>query len=87
MHRHRVQTEKRLVGILDEDILALFRAKNHIDNSTDDGPSVVKVECHLGGKVAGLVGKNTEDDVVVVVLGVRAGYETSILLAEAQNKQ
>jgi len=86
MHRHRVQAEKGLVRVLDKDVLALFHAEYHVDDSTDNSPSVVKVERHLSGKVTGLVGKNTEDDVVVVVLRVGTGYETGGLLAKAQNK-
>jgi hypothetical protein len=35
----------------------------------------------LRGELAGLVGENTEDDVVVVVLGVGTRDETEVVLA------
>ena len=77
VERHGVQAEKRLVRVLDEDVLALVHAEYHVDDSADNSPSVVEVECHLGGEVTGLVCKHTEDDVVVVVLGVGTGDETT----------
>jgi hypothetical protein len=40
----------------------------------------------LSGKVTGLGGKDTEDDVVVVVLGVGTGYETVIMLVRINAK-
>ena len=77
---YRVQAEQRLVGVLDQHVLALVHSKDHVDNSTDNTPAVVEVECHLRGKVARLVGENTKDDVVVVVLGVGTGDETVAVL-------
>jgi hypothetical protein len=77
---NRVQAEKRLVGVLDQNILALVHSEDHVDNGTDDTPTVVKVECHLRGKLARLVGEHTKNDVVVVVLGVGTGNETVTVL-------
>jgi hypothetical protein len=80
VERDLVQTKQRLVGVLDEHVLALVHAKDHIDDSTNNTPTVVEVERHLGSEVAGLIGKHTEDNVVVVVLGVGTGDETTITL-------
>lgn len=82
MHGHGVEAEKGLVGVLDKDVFALVHAKYHVNNCAHNSPSVVEVQCHLGGKVTGLGGKDTEDDVVVVVLGVGTGYETVIMLVK-----
>jgi hypothetical protein len=86
VERDRVQAEKRLVRVLDKDVLAVVHAKNHVDNSTNNSPSVIEVEGHLGGEVAGLVSKYTEDDVVIVVLWVGTRYETGPLLAKSQQE-
>jgi hypothetical protein len=79
--RNLVQAEKRLVGVLDKHVLAFLHTQHHVDNGADDTPSVVEVERHLRGELAGLVGENTEDDVVVVVLGVGTRDETEVVLA------
>ena len=83
VRRHLVKADGGLVGVLDQDVFALIHAKYHVNNGTDDSPSVVKVECHLGGEVAGLGCKDTEDDVVVVVLGVGTGDKTVVMLVES----
>jgi hypothetical protein len=80
VERHLVQAKQRLVGVLNQHVLALLHAKDHVDNGADNGPSVVEVKGHLRGKVAGLVCKHTEHDVVVVVLGVGTGDETVTVL-------
>jgi len=71
-----VQADSRLVGVLDKDVLAVILAHDHVDKCADDGPAVVEVEVHLGGKLAGLVAEHAEDDVVGVALGVGTGDET-----------
>lgn len=81
MQRHRVQTEKRLVGVLDQYILALVHAKDHVDNGTHNTPTVVQVERHLRGKFPRLVSKDTENDMVVVVLGIGTRHEARKMLA------
>jgi hypothetical protein len=74
--RHRVESKDGLVRIFNQHVLALLHLEAHVDNSADDSPSVVEVECHLVGKVAGLVREDAENDVVVVVLGVCSGNES-----------
>ena len=76
MFRHRVKSKDRLVGVLNQDVLALIHLETHVDDSADNGPSVVEIKCHLVGEVAGLVSEDTEDDVVVVVLRVCSGNES-----------
>jgi hypothetical protein len=82
VHGHGVEAEKGLVGVLDKDVFAFVHAKYHVNNCAHNSPAVVEVQCHLSGKVTGLGGKDTEDDVVVVVLGVGTGYETVIMLVK-----
>lgn len=74
--RHTVQAQNRLVGVLNEDVLALVHTQDHVDDCAHDTPSVVEVERHLCGELAGLVGEYAEDDVIVVVFGVGTGNET-----------
>lgn len=77
VHGDAVQAEHSLVGVLDEDVLALVHAQDHVDDGADNTPSVVEVERHLGSELAGLVGEHAEDDVVVVVLGVGTGDKSA----------
>lgn len=70
--RYRVQTKDRLVGVLDQNILAVIHLQAHVDNGADNTPTVVEIEGHLSGEITRLVGEDAEDNVVVVVLGVRA---------------
>jgi len=72
----RVQPDSRLVRVLDEDVLTVVFAHDHVDECADDGPTVVEVEVHLGGEFARLVAEHAEDDVVGVALGVGTGDET-----------
>lgn len=72
-----VQADSGLVGVLDKDVLAVLLAHDHVDECADNSPSVVEVEVHLGGELAGLVTEHTEDDVVGVALGVGTGDETA----------
>jgi hypothetical protein len=72
-----VQADSGLVGVLDKDVLAVLLAHDHVDECTDNGPAVVEVQVHLGGKLAGLVAEHAEDDVVGVALGVDTGNETA----------
>lgn len=76
VRRHLVKADGGLVGVLDQDVLAVVFAHDHVDESTDDGPTVVEVEVHLAGELAGLVAEHAEDDVVGVALGVGTGDET-----------
>ena len=71
-----VQANGRLVGVLDKDVLAVVLAHDHVDECADDGPTVVEVEVHLGGELAGLVAEHAKDNVVGVALGVGTGNET-----------
>ena len=73
---HRVEAKNRLVGVLNQHVLALLHLETHVDNSADDSPSIIEVERHLVSEVAGLVCENTEDDVVVVVFRVCSGNES-----------
>lgn len=73
-----VQADGGLVGVLDKNVLAVVLAHDHVDESADDGPSVVEVEVHLGSELAGLVAEHAENDVVGVALGVGTGNETAI---------
>jgi len=70
--RNRVQPEDRLVRVLDEHVLTVLHLETHVHNRADNTPPVVEVERHLRSKVTRLVGEHPQDDVVVVVLGVRA---------------
>lgn len=71
-----VQTQDGLVGVLDEDELAVAAVKAHVGDGADDTPSVVEGEVHLGGEVAGFPADDAEDDVLVVGAGVDTGDET-----------
>jgi hypothetical protein len=74
--RHSVKSKDGLVGVLNQDVLALIHLETHVDDSTNNGPSVVEIECHLVGEVTGLVSEDTEDDVIIVVLRVCSGNES-----------
>lgn len=72
-----VQAEDRLVGVLDEDVLAvLLASETHVGNSADNTPAVGQRQVHLVGEVARLPADDAEDDVLVVGLGVGARDET-----------
>lgn len=64
VRRHLVKADGGLVGVLDQDVLAVVLAHDHVDKGTDNGPTVVEVEVHLAGELAGLVAEHAEDDVV-----------------------
>ena len=76
--RDVVKTDGRLVGVLDKHKLGLLLVlrHDHVNKGADNGPAVVQVQVHLGGKFARLVAENTKDDVVVCCLGVDTRYET-----------
>lgn len=75
--RHLVETNSRLVRVLDKHELAIATAflaipasvLHHIDEGTNDGPTIVKVQVHLRGELAWLVAEHAQDDVVGCVLG------------------
>lgn len=71
-----VEAEDGLVGVLDQDVLALLAGEDHVGDGADDTPAVVEGEVHLVGEVAGLPADDAEDDVLVVGAGVGAGDET-----------
>lgn len=74
---HLVQAEDGLVGVLDEDVLAVLLAlEAHVGDGADDTPTVGEGQVHLVSEVAGLPADDAEDDVLVVGLGVGAGHET-----------
>ena len=70
--RYRVQAKDRLIGVFDQDVLAIIHLQAHVDNGADNTPTVVEIEGHLSGEVTRLVGEDAEDDVVIVVFRVRA---------------
>ena len=80
--RDVVQTDSRLVGVLDKHKLGLVLVlrHDHVDESANNGPAVVEVQVHLGGEFARLVAEDAEDDVVVCCLGVDTRYETVIFV-------
>ena len=61
---HLVKADGGLVGVLDQDVLAVVLAHDHVDKGADDGPTVVEVEVHLAGELAGLVAEHAEHNVV-----------------------
>lgn len=71
-----VETQDGLVGVLDEDELAVLALEAHVGDGADDAPAVGQGEVHLVGEVAGLPADDAEDDVLVVGAGVDAGDET-----------
>lgn len=71
--RHVVQAKDVLVGILDEDVLALILLQAHVGDCPHDTPAVGQLQVHLVGEVLGLPANNTKDDVSVVALGVDTG--------------
>jgi len=76
-----VQAENVLVGILHQDELAVFGLlQAHIGDRPDDTPAVGQLQVHLVGKVSGLPADNTEDNVLVVGLGVGTGDESIFVL-------
>ena len=76
----RVQAKEGLVGVFDQDVLALIHTEHHVDDCADNSPAVVQVERHLRGEVAWLVGEHTKNDVIVVVLGVGTRNESAVRL-------
>lgn len=67
-----VESKNGLVGVLDEDELALLALEAHVGNGADDTPAVGEGQVHLVGEVAGLPADDAEDDVLVVGAGVDA---------------
>ena len=74
--RYRVQAKNGFVRILNKNVLAVIHLEAHVNDGADDTPAVVQVKGHLASEIARLVSKNTQDDVVVVVLGVGSGDES-----------
>lgn len=83
--RDAVQTENRLVRVLDENVLlnllsGLIRVQSTdtVNDSTDDTPTVTEVQVHLASELAGLVTSNAEDDVGSSRAGVDTGDEAEL---------
>lgn len=66
--RNFIQTEDGLVGVLDEDELAVLPLETHVDDGADNTPSVGQRQVHLVGEVSGLPADNPQDDVLIVRL-------------------
>lgn len=74
--RDLVQSQDRLVGVLDEDKLALLALEAHVGNGADDTPAVGEGQVHLVGEVAGLPANDAENNVLIVGSGAGAGDES-----------
>ncbi len=75
-HRHLIQSQQSLVGILYQDVLAIFHIPAHIDDGPDDTPAISEVEVHLLGEFARIVTDDPEDDMSIGDFGGSSGYET-----------
>ncbi len=73
--RNFIQSQDLLIRILDEDVLALLTLETHINNGSDNTPTVREREVHLVGEVTGLPTDDAEDYVAIVGFGVRTGDE------------
>jgi hypothetical protein len=74
--RDLVQSQDRLVGVLDEDELALLALEAHVGNGADDTPAVGEGQVHLVGEVAGLPADDAKNNVLIVSSGAGAGNES-----------
>lgn len=72
-----VQAQDLLVGVLDKNVLALLTLETHVGDCADNTPTVGQAQVHLLSEVAGLPAYNTEDNVLVVSLGVGTRNESS----------
>lgn len=77
-HWHFIQSQQSLVGIFDQNVLAIFHIPTHIDNGPDDAPAVSEVEIHLLGELARIVADDAEDDMSIGDLGGSSGDETGV---------
>lgn len=77
-----VQSQHRLVGVLDQDVFAFLALQTHVGDRANDTPSVGKREIHLLGEVTRLPADNAENDVAVVGLGVSTGNESASKLVK-----
>lgn len=73
---HAVQAEDGLVGVLDEDVLALLAVEDHVGDCSHDTPTVGEGQVHLVGEVARLPANDAQNDVLIVRAGVHTGDET-----------
>lgn len=74
--RNLVEAENALVRILDEDKLAVLALQAHISDSPHDTPSIGQLKIHLVCEILGLPSYDTQDNVLVICLGVCAGYKS-----------
>lgn len=74
--RNLVQAKDGLVGVLDEDELAVVSLETHVGNGSDDTPAVREGQVHLVSEVAGLPANDAENDVLVVGAGVDTRNES-----------
>jgi hypothetical protein len=82
--RHLVQTEDRLVGVLDEDELGILAlaAETHVGNSANNTPTVGERQVHLVSEITGLPANNAQYDVLVIGAGSKTGDKTANCLAK-----
>ena len=79
--RHRVESKDLLVRVFHQYILAFLHFKAHVNNCTDDAPSVGKVQGHLICEISWLVRKNTKNNMVVIVLWVTPRNKTAVKIS------
>lgn len=72
--------DERLVGVLDEEVLALVKLHADLDEALEDAPHVVHVQVDLRGELLGLVPLDAQDHVVVVVARGHARDEPELHL-------
>lgn len=91
--RHVGETRQRLtapvasahlVGVLQDEVLALVQLAADVDDATQDAPGVLHAQVDLAGKLVGLELLRAQDDVAGRVLHVVAG---DVAAEEADHKQ
>lgn len=75
---HLVQSKNGLVGVLNKDELGVLgaAAEDHVGNSANDTPTVVKGQVHLVGEITRLPADNAQDHVLIIGAGCHTGNET-----------
>lgn len=82
--RHLVQTEDRLVRVLNEDKLGILAlaAETHVGDSANNTPTVGERQVHLVSEIAGLPANNAQYDMLVIGAGGKTGNKTANRLAK-----
>lgn len=82
--RHLVQTEDRLVRVLDEDKLGILAlaTETHVGDGANNTPTIGEREVHLVSEIAGLPADNAQYDVLVIGAGSKTGNKTADRLAK-----